>query len=146
MHQQIFVNLPVKNLPRAMAFFSQLGYTFNPEFTNDQGACMLLGENLHVMLLTETFFASFTSKTVNDPSECCDVIVALSCNSREEVDTMIAKAKVAGASVPKGADDYGFMYNHGFYDPDGHAWELVYMVPNAQCEQSCVQTPANTTT
>jgi uncharacterized protein len=127
MHKQIFVNLPVKQLPASKAFFEALGYTFNPQFTNDQGACLVLGENLYAMLLAEDFASTFTAKPLVDARAATEVLVCLSCDSREEVDQLVAKARAAGASVPREPQDHGFMYIHGYEDLDGHIWELAWM-------------------
>jgi predicted lactoylglutathione lyase len=127
MHKQIFVNLPCKDLSRSKAFFEALGYSFNPQYTNDKGASLVLGENLYAMLLSEEFARTFTSKAFVDARTATEGWVCLSCESREEVDGLIAKAKAAGARIPSEPQDYGFMYGHSFEDPDGHHWELVYM-------------------
>lgn len=127
MHKQIFVNLPVKQLPASKAFFEALGYGFNPQFTNDQAACLELGPNLYAMLLAEDFARGFTAKPLVDAKAATEVLVCLSCDSREEVDQLVAKARAAGASVPREPQDHGFMYYHGFEDLDGHIWELAYM-------------------
>ena len=127
-HSQIFVNLPVRDLPRSMAFFEGLGYSFNPQYTNDQAACMVLGENLFAMLLVEPFFLSFIKKPIADARESTEVLVCLSCSSREEVDSLVAKALAGGGAAPNPPQDHGFMYGHGFEDLDGHLWELVHMV------------------
>jgi len=132
MNSQIFVNLPIKDLARSRAFFESLGYAFNPQFSNAQGACLVVSEHIFVMLLTEPFFQSFTSKRIVDAREHVEVLVCLSCDSRAEVDTLVAKARAAGASVPRAAQDAGFMYSHGFEDLDGHVWELVHMVDASQ--------------
>ncbi|BBB67744.1 extradiol dioxygenase [Undibacterium sp. YM2] len=134
MHKQIFVNLSVKDLPRSKAFWSSLGYSFEPKFTNDQAACMIMGENLFVMLLVEEFFAGFTNKPISDAHERTEVLNCLSCDSREHVDSLVAKARAAGATVPKEPIDHGFMYGHGFHDVDGHGWELAYMVAEGECK------------
>ncbi|KQY85557.1 MULTISPECIES: VOC family protein [Roseateles] len=126
-HKQIFVNLPCKDLPASKAFFEAMGYGFNPQFTNDKGASLILGDNLFVMLLTRDFAQTFTSKTLPDPKGATTGWVCLSCDSRGEVDELVAKAKAAGATIPSEPQDYGFMYGHGFEDLDGHHWELVYM-------------------
>ena len=128
MHQQIFVNLPIENMARSQAFFRALGYEFNPEFTNDQGACLVVGDNLFVMLLVKDFYQTFTSKAIADARATSEVLVCLSCQSREEVDTLVAKAVDAGATTPRPVQDLGFMYSHGFDDLDGHTWEFVHMV------------------
>ena len=130
-HQQIFVNLPIKNMERSQAFFKSLGYSFNPQFTSEQGASLVLGENLFAMLLVEPFFQTFTKKTIVDAKRNVEVLVCLSCSSRAEVDALVQKARDAGGSVPNAPQDHGFMYSHSFEDLDGHVWELVYMDPNA---------------
>ena len=127
MHSQIFVNLPVKDLKRSVDFFTKLGYTFNPQFTDDNATCMIVGDNLFVMLLTEPFFGGFTSKAITDTSKSTEVLTCLSCDGKQQVDDLVAKARAAGAKVPRQAQDHGFMYAHGYEDLDGHTWELVYM-------------------
>ena len=128
MSKQIFVNLPVKNLERSKAFFSALGFSFNPQFSNDSGACMIISENnSYAMLLTKEFFKTFTSKPIADGHEVTEVINCLSCDSREEVDALVARALAAGGTAPRPNQDHGFMYMHGFEDLDGHIWELAYM-------------------
>lgn len=129
MHSQIFVNLPVKDLPRSVAFFTALGYTFNPQFTDDNATCMIVGDNIFVMLLVEDFLATFTPKPVADARASTEVLVCLSCGSREQVDDLVARAIAAGGAASMPANDHGFMYQHGFEDPDGHLWELIHMVP-----------------
>lgn len=134
MSKQIYVNLPVKDLERSKAFFSSLGFTFNAQFTNEQGACMVVSDDIYVMLLVETFFQTFTHKRVADAREVTEVLVCLSCESRGQVDELVAKAVSAGGKAPRAPQDHGFMYGHGFEDPDGHIWELVHMsaeVPTA---------------
>lgn len=132
MHKQIFVNLAVSDLDKSKAFFSQLGFTFEPKFTNDKGACMVIGDNIFAMLLVQDFFRTFTSKALCDPKESTEALLCISCESRAEVDTLVAKAIGAGGTAPRAPIDYGFMYGHGFEDVDGHIWELVYMDPNAE--------------
>ncbi|MFM9923938.1 VOC family protein [Variovorax sp. H27-G14] len=131
--KQIFVNLPVKNLEKTKAFFTALGFSFNPQFTNDSGACMVVQkDSIHVMLLTEPFFKTFTTKQIADTATSTEVLLCLSCESRAEVDDLVAKAKAAGGTVPSQPQDHGFMYGHGFQDLDGHLWELAFMDPNAE--------------
>ena len=127
MHSQIFVNLPVKDLKRAVDFYTKLGYTFNPQFTDENATCMIVGENLFVMLLVEEFFSTFTSKAIVDTSSATEVLTCVSCNSKAEVDELVARARAAGGKVPRQAQDHGFMYAHGYEDLDGHTWELVHM-------------------
>jgi predicted lactoylglutathione lyase len=131
MHKQIFVNLPVSDLKRSMTFFKALGLSFNSQFTNDQAACLVVGENIFAMLLVEEFFRTFTHKPLVDPNAATEVIVCLSCESRAEVDDLVAKAVAAGGRAPREPQDHGFMYAHGFEDVDGHIWELVHMSPEA---------------
>lgn len=131
--KQIFVNLPVKNLDKTKAFFAALGYTFNPQFTDANAACMVVQkDSIHVMLLVEDFFKTFTTKAIADTSKTTEVLLCLSCESRAEVDDLVAKAVAAGGTTPREPQDYGFMYGHGFQDIDGHLWELMYMDPNAE--------------
>ena len=126
MNKQIFVNLPVKDLNKSKAFFSALGYTFNPQFTNESGACMIISDNsIYAMLLTEDFFKTFIDKQI--ANEVTEVLTCLSCESREEVDSLVAKALAAGGRAPRPPQDHGFMYGHAFEDLDGHIWELAYM-------------------
>lgn len=132
MNKQIFVNLPVKDLDKSKAFFNALGYSFNPQFTNESGACMIITEgSIYAMLLTEPFFATFIDKPIVQAKEAAEVLVCLSCDSREEVDDLVAKALAAGGRAPRAPQDHGFMYAHGFEDLDGHIWELVWMAPQA---------------
>jgi uncharacterized protein len=126
-HKQIYVNLPCKNLARSVAFFKALGFEFNAKFTNDQGACMIVGENIYTMLLAQDFFKTFTAKPIADASRGTEVIVCISCDSRAEVDDLVRKAVAAGGAAPRTAMDHGFMYQHGFEDLDGHIWELAHM-------------------
>lgn len=136
MARKIFVNLPIKSMERSKAFFQALGFGFNPQFTNEQGACMVIGEDIFVMLLTEPFFQSFTKKPVADANKSTEVLTCLSCDSREEVDELVRKAKAAGGKVPNAPQDHGFMYAHGFEDLDGHIWELAYMDMSAMPPQA----------
>eukprot|EP01030_Chromulinospumella_sphaerica_P000366 gene366-365_t len=123
MHAQIFVNLPIDNMARSQAFFRALGYEFNPQFTNDQGACLVVGENLFVMLLVKSFYQTFTDKTIADARTTSEVLVCFSCSIREEVDALVDKAVAAGATTPRPAQDLGFMYSRSFDDLDGHTWD-----------------------
>ncbi len=131
MNRQIFVNLAVEDLQKSRAFFGELGFSFNPKFSNDQGACMVISEHIYAMLLVKPFFQTFTTKTIIDPKEQVETLMCLSCESRAEVDDIVAKAVRAGGKTPRAPQDYGFMYSHGFDDIDGHSWEFVYMDPNA---------------
>jgi len=134
--KQIFVNLPVKDLDKSKAFFNALGYNFNPQFTDANAACMVVQEgSIHAMLLVESFFKTFTDKAIADTRTSTEVLLCLSCESRAEVDELVAKAVAAGGTTPRAPQDLGFMYGHGFQDLDGHLWELVFMNPNAQMPQ-----------
>ncbi|MDB5942352.1 MAG: hypothetical protein JWQ13_1918 [Ramlibacter sp.] len=131
MGRKIFVNLPIGNMERSQAFFRSLGFSFNPQFTNESGACMVVADDIFVMLLTEPFFQGFTKKPVADATKSTEVLVCLSCDSRAEVDALVRKAVAGGGKTPNAPQDHGFMYGHGFEDLDGHQWELVWMDPNA---------------
>ena len=131
MSRQIYVNLPIKNMERTKAFFGALGFSFNPQFTNEQGACMVVADDIYVMLLVESFFQTFTKKPVADATKSTEVMICLSCESRAEVDELVRKAIAAGGTAPNPVQDHGFMYGHGFTDLDGHVWEVMYMDPNA---------------
>ena len=136
MHRQIYVNLPIADMARSRAFFESLGYGFNPQFSNEQGACLVLGENLYAMLLVHPFFQGFIDKRIADARESTEVLVCLSCDSREEVDQLVARAIAAGGRAPRPPQDHGFMYGHSFEDLDGHLWELVHMVDASQVNAS----------
>lgn len=125
MATKIFVNLPVKELGRSKQYFAALGYTFNPQFTNDDAACMVISEDIFAMLLTEPFFKTFTTKSIVDARGAAEVMVALSCDSRAAVDKIVDAAIGAGGKSPKQAQDHGFMYSRSVEDPDGHIWEYV---------------------
>jgi uncharacterized protein len=131
MSTQIFVNLPVKDLNKSVDFFTQLGYKFNPQFTDENATCMLVGENIFVMLLVEKYFKTFTPKEICDATKSTEVLVCLSSESRTDVDAMVAKAIAAGGTTYKEPQDHGFMYGHGFQDLDGHIWEIAFMEPSA---------------
>jgi predicted lactoylglutathione lyase len=131
MNKQIYVNLPIKDMARTKEFFTSLGFTFNPQFTNEQGACMVVSDNIYVMLLVERFFQTFTKKPIADASKVTEVLICLSCESRAHVDELVAKAIAAGGKAPNAPQDHGFMYGHGFEDLDGHIWELAYMDASA---------------
>lgn len=127
MSRQLFVNLPVKDLKRSVDFYTALGFSFNPKFTDDNATCMIIADDIFVMLLVEQYFATFTSKPVADPGRQTGALLALSLDSREAVDTMVALAIDAGARAPLPAQDHGFMYQRSFEDPDGHQWEPFHM-------------------
>jgi uncharacterized protein len=131
MSRQIYVNLPIKNLDRTQAFFTRLGFSFNPKFSSEQGVCMVVAPDISVMLLVEPFFQTFTQKPIANAHESVQVLICLSCESRAEVDELVAKALAAGGTAPSPVRDHGFMYGHAFTDLDGHVWELAYMDPSA---------------
>ena len=127
MNKQIFLNVPVADLPKSMAFFKALGYSHNPQFTDDTAACVVISETISVMLLTHAKFRQFTPKAICDTTQAVEVLFNLSCESRQEVDDLVAKAVAAGGSTYDKAEDFGFMYTHSFVDPDGHGWGLLHM-------------------
>ncbi|MDQ8733223.1 VOC family protein [Paenibacillus sp. LHD-38] len=127
----IFVNLPVKDLNKSVAFFTKLGFEFNPQFTDENATCMIIGENIFAMLLVEDYFKTFIDKEIADASKTAEVIVALSAESREQVNDIVNKALAADAKPYRDPVDHGFMYSWSFQDPDDHLWELVFMEPSA---------------
>ena len=131
MSRQIFVNLSVKRLDASVAFFTALGFAFNPQFTDDNGTCMVVADDIFVMLLTEPFFRSFIDKPLADAHAQTEVLVCLSCDSDAEVDALVAKAVAAGGKAHRKPQDHGFMYGRSFEDPDGHIWEVMWMDPAA---------------
>ena len=131
----IFVNLPVKDLDRSVAFFTKLGYSFNPQFTDKNATCMVVSDQIFVMLLVEPFFQSFLAKTkVSDAKSATEVLLAFSADSRAAVDRMMEKALAAGAHSQRDPQDLGFMYSRSFADPDGHIWEHFWMDPKHQVQ------------
>jgi predicted lactoylglutathione lyase len=129
MSRSIFVNLAVRDLDKSKAFFSALGFTFNAQFTDEKAACMVLSDKGYVMLLSEPFFRGFTKKEPCDTSTSTEALLALSCESRAEVDELVQKAIDAGGSHAMDSQDHGFMYGWSFYDLDGHHWEVLWMDP-----------------
>src|SRR5687767_9096826 len=127
MVKQIFVNLATKDLPKSIAFFERLGFAFNPQFTNEQGAYLVLGENIFAMLLAEPFFRTFTAKAIVDAKQATEVLTCVSVESRAKVDELVRLAAASGGRAHKEPQDHGFMYGHGFEDPDGHIWEVVHL-------------------
>lgn len=126
-NRKIFVNLPVRDLKRSMAFFGKLGFEFNSQFTDENAACMIVSEEAFVMLLTEPRFQDFTKNALCDTRTHTEGLFALSCESRAEVDRMVSTAIEGGGKHAMPVMDMGFMYGWSFYDLDGHHWELVYM-------------------
>ena len=125
-----FINLPVKNLQASIAFFTKLGFKFNPQFTDDNATCMIISDDSYVMLLVEPFFKGFTNKEIPDTTKTSEIITALSADSRELVDKFVTTAFEAGATPSKEKYDMGFMYGWSFHDLDGHIWEIFWMDEN----------------
>ena len=128
--RQLFVNLAVRDLKRSMDFFAKLGFTFDPQFTDDNAACMIVGEHAFFMLLAEPFFRTFTRRKLCDTSTHTEGLFALSCDSRGAVDDMVKTAVAAGGAHAMDPQDHGFMYAWSFYDPDGHHFEVMWMDPS----------------
>jgi len=127
--RKIFVNLAVRDLERSKDFFAKLGFAFNPQFTDDKAACMVVSQEAYVMLLKEPFFKTFTKKEICDTTRHTEGLFALSCDSRGEVDELVRKAVANGGRRAMEPIDQGFMYGSSFYDPDGHHWEVLWMDP-----------------
>jgi uncharacterized protein len=131
MAKKILVNLPVRGRKKSMDFFRKLGFIFNPQFIDETPACMIVSEDIYVMLLTENKFKTFTPKPIADAIKNTEVLVCFSAASRDKVNEMLRKAVAAGGATYKEPQDYGFMYGHGFQDLDWHIWELALMEPSA---------------
>jgi len=127
MASKIFINLPVKDLAASMAFFTSLGFSFNPQFTDEKAGSMVISDNIFAMLLTEEYFKTFTKKNIADAKAATEVLIAIDASSKEEVQEMVAKARAAGGAIYAEPQDHGWMYQHSFADLDGHQWEIVYM-------------------
>ena len=129
--RKLFVNLPVANLKRSIEFFTALGFTFNPKFTDEHGTCMIVSDEGFVMLLERARFKDFTKKEICDTARYTEGLFAITCESRAEVDELVKKAIAAGGTHAVDPQDHGFMYGWSFYDPDGHHWEVFWMDPAA---------------
>ena len=127
MNTKIFINLPVADLPRSLAFFKALGYGQNPALSDDTAACFVIGDEIQVMAMTHAKFLKFSPKAICDTNKFNEVLFCLCLDSRQQVDDMVAKALAAGGKTFEEAQDHGFMYSHSFIDPDGHGWGLVHM-------------------
>jgi len=127
METKIFLNLAVKDLNKAISFFTELGFSFNSKFTNDKGTCLIIGPNINVMLLVEEFYKTFTDKEICNTDTSSEVLISISVETREKVDEMIEKAVKAGGTDYNRANDYGWMYQKTFLDLDGHHWEVFFM-------------------
>ncbi|MCW5889042.1 MAG: VOC family protein [bacterium] len=128
--RKLFVNLPVRDLERSVAFFTKLGFTFNAQFTDEHATCMVVSDEAFVMLLAEARFRDFTRQPIADATRVTEALFSYSCDSREEVDHMVTIAVAAGGRHAMDKQDYGFMYGWSFYDPDGHHWEVMWMDPS----------------
>lgn len=127
MPRNLYVNLPVKDLERSVDFFAALGFSFDPKFTDENATCMIVNDSTSVMLLVESYFATFTGKAVADAHAVTETLLAMSVDSRAEVDAFVGKAIAAGATEYAEPRDYGFMYQRGIADLDGHQWEVFFM-------------------
>ena len=127
MVNKIFVNLPVQDLQKSIAFFTHLGFTFNPQFTDETATCMIMSDTIYAMLLTHPKFAQFTKKAISDAHKTTEVLMAIELPSREAVDTMGKKALESGATTYADPQDYGWMYQHSFAALDGHQWEVMFL-------------------
>lgn len=126
--QMIFVNLPVKDLEATKAFWTKLGYSFNPEFTDENAACLVFGDTIFAMLLTEPFYSSFTKKKIADAATTSETMIALSADSRARVDELVDTALASGGSPANETQELGeWMYSRSFQDPDHHIWEIAWM-------------------
>lgn len=130
MAMKIFVNLPVEDLDRSTAFFKRLGFTFNPQFTDTTAACMVVTDDIYVMLLTHPKFKEFTKKNIADAHRTTEVLTCLSFESKDKVDETVNKAVAAGGTEARDPQDFGFMYGRSFNDLDGHIWEIIWMDPS----------------
>ena len=129
--RMIFINLPVRDLSRSVGFFTKLGFGFNPQFTDDRAACMIISDDAFVMLLDEERFKDFARKPISDATRYTGGLFALSAGSRAEVDKMVQDALAAGGTPAADPIDYGSIYGWSFYDLDGHHWEVMWMDPAA---------------
>jgi predicted lactoylglutathione lyase len=125
----IFINLPIKDLPRAVAFYTQLGWTQHPVFKGEGAQCMCLNEHIHLMLQTESHLRRFTDKPICDPATAVGVLLCLHCDSSAQVDELVRIAVSAGGTTTDAAQDLGFLYTHGFTDPEGYIWKLNHIYP-----------------
>jgi predicted lactoylglutathione lyase len=126
----IFPNLPVKDLDRATAFYTQLGFEQNPQFSDENASAIVISDTIVVMLLRNEYFSTFTKKSIADATKQAEMLLALSQDSKEDVDGLVGKAVAAGANESREAQDLGFMYSRAFDDPDGHTWEVFHMDPS----------------
>jgi uncharacterized protein len=143
MSKMIFVNLPVADLPKSIAFYEALGAVKNEQFTDHTAACMVFSETIHAMLLTHDKFLQFTPKRIANAKETTEVLICMSAKSRDEVDAIASRADAAGGKIdPSPKQDYGFMYGRSFEDLDGHIWEVMWMDVSAAKEAMSETTAA----
>jgi predicted lactoylglutathione lyase len=132
MPKMIFVNLPVTDLARSTRFYETVGGTKNPQFSDDTASCIVFSDTIFAMLLTHDKFSHFTARPIANAHETCQVMLAVSADSRADVDAMVGQAASAGGKAdPNAVQDHGFMYGRSFEDPDGHIWEVFWMDPAA---------------
>jgi uncharacterized protein len=145
MTRMIFVNLPVKDLQRSRAFLEALGAVNEPKFTDETAACMTLSDSIHVMILTHEKFSQFTPRPIADANAGSEVLLCLTADSRESVDSTVEQGVRAGGTAdPAPKQDYGVMYGRSVADPDGHIWEIMWMDPAAaEAGASAVEEAAN---
>jgi predicted lactoylglutathione lyase len=134
MGKQVFINLPVADLAKSTSFYEALGFSRNPQFTGEDAGCITISDSVFVMLCPHAKFRDFTPKAICDTSKAVEMLLNLTCESREEVDSLVAKAIAAGGSTYDKPEDFGFMYTHSFVDPDGHGWGLFHMYAAAPQE------------
>ena len=127
MATKVFINLPIKDLARSIEFFQNLGFSFNPQFTDEKAGCMIASESIFVMLLTDSYFKSFIDTEICDAHQATEVLITLDAASTAEVKQFISKAETLGGRIYAQPQDHGFMYQHGFADLDGHKWEMAYV-------------------
>ena len=131
MKTKVFINLPVADLERSKQFFRQIGFSINPQFSDDTAACVVISDDIYAMILTHEKFKAFTPKAIADATKTSEVLTAFLAESRQQVDQIVDAALAAGGTATRPAEDQGFMYGRAFNDPDGHIWEIFWMDPNA---------------
>lgn len=131
MASKIFINLAVKDLKKSIDFFTKLGFSFNPQFTDEHATCMIIAENIFAMLVTEQRFKDFTKKEICNANKNTEVLLAMDAESKEKVDEMVKNAVDGGGLIYMEPQDHGWMYGHSFADLDGHQWEIFYMDESA---------------
>jgi len=135
MSSQIFLNIPVKDLPKSVSFFTALGFKFNPQFTDEKATCMIINDHAFVMLLVEPFFQTFTPKSLVNAHQSTEAMIGISVENPEKVDEMVNTAIASGGTEARAPQDLGFMYTRSVNDPDGHIWEFFWMDPSGMAPQ-----------